>query len=243
MKRGPERVDDLYRLPLGEFTQARNALAKTLSGGEKKEIASLVKPSLPMWAINQLYWQDAPTFNALIDAAERLRAAHRAVLTGRKADTRQSDQLHRATVEKAFSKAIGAAEKNGVRLTGSARDTIRRVLAALPGEEPAGRLTRPPEPPGFNLLTGIKPRPAAARQVRATAAQAKLKNNRREDLLARQRAVREQKETARRARREAAAARKAQEKVRKQQEKRERAIRNAEQALKDAERRLAELKG
>ncbi len=30
------KIDDLYRLPLSEFTGARNALAKTLKGDERK---------------------------------------------------------------------------------------------------------------------------------------------------------------------------------------------------------------
>ena len=233
MKRGlAGQVDDLYRLPLGEFTPARNALAKSLEGAARKDVASLVKPSVPMWVINQLYWKDDATYNALIDASEKLRAAHRAALTGRKADTRQADQLHRTTVEKAFAKAIGIAEKGGVRVTDAVRDTIRRTLAALPGTEPPGRLTRPPEPAGFSLLTGITPRVPTVRPVKAPA-----------------RETRAAKDAERRAREEAAALRKAQqtalkqqEKARKEQEKRERDIRKAEEALRDAERRLAELK-
>ena len=236
-------VDNLYRLPLGDFTRARNALAKTLSGSEKTQVAALLKPSLPMWVINQLYWHDTATYNALIDAAEKLRAAHRAVLTGRKADTRRADELHRATVEKAFAKSTGIVEKQGVRLTGAARDTVRRVLMALPGDEPAGRLTRPPEPAGFSLLTGIKPRPVLTHQPRATRTTQKTERSKREALVARTRAEREQKAAERRARKEAAAAQKARDKARKLQEKRERDIRKAEQALRDAERRLAELKG
>jgi hypothetical protein len=224
-------IDNLYRLPLGEFTRARNALAKDLAGAERREVASLVKPALATWVINQLYWSDEATYNALVDASEKLRTAHRAVLTGRRADTKHADQLHRATVEKAFASSIGLAEKQGVRLTDAARETVRRTLAALPGEESPGRLTRPPEPAGFSLLTGIKPRPAV-QALKADPGDARAK-----------------KEAEHRARREAAAlrktqerARKEQERARKAQEKREREIRKAEQALREAERRLADLK-
>ena len=225
------QIDELYRLPLGEFTGARNTLAKTLSGSDKKHVAALVKPSLPMWVINQLYWQDAPTYNALTDAAEKLRAVHRSALSGGKADTGKADQLHRTTVDKAFAKTVGIAQKSGVGLTDAVRDTIRRTLAALPGDESAGRLTRPPEPAGFSLLTGIKPRPIEKpREPRAAAihngseggpTQAELRTLRR--------AEQEKK--------------KAEHNARKQREARERKIKKAEQALRDAERRLAELKG
>ncbi len=166
------QIDELYGLPLEEFTKARNTVAKGLSGTEKKQVGSLVKPSLPVWIINQLFWHDAPTYKALIDAAEKLRAAHRLALSGGKADTRKPDQLHRTTVEKAFARAIGLAEKRGVRLTDSVRETVRRTLAALPSDETPGRLTRPPEPAGFSLLSGVQvrkvARPAEAAKERRT---------------------------------------------------------------------------
>lgn len=92
------QIDDLCKLPLDEFTKARNALAKTLSGGDKKAVASLVKPSVAMWIVNQLYWQDAATYKALVDASEKLRAAHRAALNGKTVDTRRPDELHRTTL-------------------------------------------------------------------------------------------------------------------------------------------------
>ncbi len=129
------RTDELYKLPLDEFTKARNALAKTLSGNDKASVASLAKPSVAMWAVNQLYWQDAPTYNALVNASEKLRAAHRAALNGRKVETRTPDELHRTTLEKAYAKAVAIAEKRGASLTDAVRDAVRRTLAALPTDE------------------------------------------------------------------------------------------------------------
>ena len=235
------QIDELYQQPLAEFTKARNALAKTLSGDDRKTVGSLVKPSLPMWLINQLYWKDAPTYNALIDASQKLRTAHRAVLSGRSADTRGPDQLHRTTTEKAFKKATEIASRSGVKLTPSVSDIVRRTLAALPGGEPAGRLTRPPDPAGFSLITGIKvqdvatpPKPGRAAPRVPPAPQpsrAELQAQMRIEREARRRAERERKEAERRAQKE-----------KQLQERREREIRKAEQALKEAERRLAELK-
>lgn len=232
-----QQIDELYQLPLEEFTKARNALAKTLTGKDKKDVASLVKPSLAMWVVNQLYWRDAPTYKALVDASEKLRDAHRAVLNGRKADTNKAAELHRTTLEKAFGKATATAQKQGVSLTDAVRDTARRTLAALPTDETAGRLTREPAPVGFSLLTGVKPRPGAAKprvdSPRPTIAAQAGPN--REELRRRQLEAR---------RLEAAAteARKQEEKARKKREKRDREIKKAEQALKDAERRLARLR-
>ncbi len=230
------QVEDLYKLPLDAFTSARNTLAKSLSDLEKKEVSALVKPSLPMWVINQLYWRDAPTYKALIDASEKLRAAHRSALAGRNADTRKADELHKATVEKAFAKAVADAEKNGHRLTDTVRDAVRRTLAALPTEEPAGRITREPPAAGFSLLTGIAPRTIEPEKTTPAAQTRKPSAEElRRQKVAEQQAERARKEGERKARQ-------AEEKARKEREKREREIEKAEQALREAERRLAELK-
>ena len=228
-------ADELYKLPLDEFTKARNSLAKTLSGSDKKAVASLAKPSVAMWAVNQLYWQDAATYKALVDASEKLRAAHRAALNGRKVDTRAPDEMHRTTLEKAYAKAVAIAEKKGTSLTDTVRDAVRRTLAALPTDERPGRLTREPAPVGFSLLTGVKPRPVDVKEKAKEKPTAAAAGPNRDEV---------KRHRVEEARRKAAEmkARKDEEKTRKEKEKREREIRKAEQALRDAERRLAELK-
>jgi hypothetical protein len=156
------KVDELYQRPLAEFTSARNALAKTLSGDRKSLVASLPKPTVPLWAINQLYWKDPSTYKALIDAAEKLRAAHRAVIGGKKVDLRKPDEVHRAALQRAEAKAVSLLEREAGNVSEPARTTIRRTLATLPGEEQAGRLTREPEPAGFSMFAGVTPRAAKA---------------------------------------------------------------------------------
>jgi hypothetical protein len=220
------QIDELYKLPLEAFTKARNALAKTLPAGDRKTVSSLPKPSVAMWVVNQLYWQDAPTYKALVDASEKLRTAHRTALAGRKADTRKPDELHRTTLEKAFGRATAIVQKNGMPLTDTVRDAVRRTLAALPTDEHPGRLTREPPAAGFSLLTGIAPRP-----VETKAQQEAPKPDLRQQKLEEQRRKAAE-----------AIARKAEERARKEQLKREREIQKAEQALRDAERRLAALK-
>ena len=231
------QIDELYKLPLDEFTKARNALAKTLSGGDKKAVASLVKPSVAMWIVNHLYWHEAPTYKALVDASEKLRAAHRAALNGKNVDTRKPDELHRTTLEKALAKATALAQKNGTTVTDPVRDAVRRTLAALPTDEPPGRLTREPPPVGFSLLTGVKPRAVEPQPAKAKGAGAPVaaKPTRAE--------IQQQRQEDKRRKAAEAEARKAEAKARKEKEKREREIKKAEQALRDAERRLAELKG
>ena len=51
-------ADELYALPLGEFTSARNDLEKRLRKDGKREEAAEVKgrrkPTAPAWALNQV---------------------------------------------------------------------------------------------------------------------------------------------------------------------------------------------
>jgi hypothetical protein len=152
------KIDALFQLPLDEFTQKRNALAKELSGESKKQVKFLTKPPLPIWAVNQLFWHDRPTYNALIDASEKLRTTHRSLLSGLsgpKADVRKAEAVHRAALEKAVGKTIALLEQSQGQISDAARETVRKTLAALPTDEAPGRLTRAPEAVGFSLLTGI----------------------------------------------------------------------------------------
>ena len=253
-------VDELYRLPLEEFTSARNALAKTLSGNDKRIVASLPKPTVPIWAVNQLYWNDRATYKALIDAAEKLRAAHRAVLGGKKADLRKPDEVHRAALDRAAAKAMSLLEQAAGRVSEPARDTIRRALAALPNDEQAGRLTREPEAAGFSLFAGVTPRPiktsappkpertSAQKKPDEAAARRDAQREQQRAEQARQKAAREHENALTEARKEIKTAQRAAERAtfvaRKAESELARARKAEEQSasqLKDAERRLAEL--
>jgi len=52
-------VDELFKLPLAEFIDARNSLAKQLKQSGRTDDANLVKtlakPSVSAWTVNQLY--------------------------------------------------------------------------------------------------------------------------------------------------------------------------------------------
>jgi len=94
------KVDQLYQLPLDEFTPARNALAKE-AGPDAARVRALVKPPIAAWAVNQLHWRDSDTWNALIEASENARRAHKAVLSGRGGDVRAASTVHEEAAEKA----------------------------------------------------------------------------------------------------------------------------------------------
>src|SRR5688572_6586270 len=101
MARLDAEIDHLYQVPLGEFISERNALAKR-AGAQGAEIRALAKPTLPAWAVNQLYWEKRPVYDELIERADDLRATHGAALRGRRTDLRGVSQAHEEAVEAAL---------------------------------------------------------------------------------------------------------------------------------------------
>jgi hypothetical protein len=69
-----ERVDRLYDLPLGEFTAARNALAKDLRKEGDRETADAVKalqkPPVEAWTVNQLARQHRDEVERLVELGD-----------------------------------------------------------------------------------------------------------------------------------------------------------------------------
>ena len=166
-----EQIDQLYRLPLSEFTAARNALAKTVArpdGAEDaKRIRALPKPTLVPWTVNQLFWNARLVYQRLMKSGETLRTAQIAALNGR-AQTKP-DQVKRAVG--AHRDALAEAVRQAMRLAGAAgakpdADELSRTLESLSlattRPERPGRLTEPVRPAGFEALAGVSPAGAAS---------------------------------------------------------------------------------
>ncbi len=152
------RLDDeiarLYQLPLADFTAARNLLARS-AGARAAEVKSLAKPPLPAWAVNQLFWQDRATYDRLLEAAADVRAAHAAVLAGKRSDVRASGRAHEEAIEAALRSAMGILRKAGHPATDATRQAIATTLRALPGDAQPGRLAHTLQPAGFEVLAGL----------------------------------------------------------------------------------------
>ena len=148
--------DRLYQIDPREFTSERTALAKR-AGSHAADVRALQKPTLPAWAVNQVYWRDRPVYDALISAANDLRATHKAVLGGRRGDLRAAGQAHDEAIEPALKRALGYITEAGHPLTDATRQAIATTLRSLPGDEPPGRLTRALQPSGFAMLAGAAP--------------------------------------------------------------------------------------
>ena len=158
------KIDDLYQQPLNEFTGARNALAKTLSGDDAKRVRALAKPTLVPWAVNQVYWRARAAYDRLMKTGERLRKAQIAALEGRSADVRAASEAHRHAIAEAVAEAERLAASAGSK---PGADALARTFEALslatePPESP-GRLTQALQPAGFEALMGVKPQPGAAK--------------------------------------------------------------------------------
>ena len=160
-------LDALFALPLGEFTAARNALAKN-AGKDGAAIKALSKPPLAAWAVNQLYRQDRDHYDALIDAANEMRRTHKAVLEGKRADLRSAGREHELALEAGLKATIGLMKQSGNPITNPVRQAILNTLRALPADEAPGRLTRALAPGGFEMLAGITPAAALRRTARAS---------------------------------------------------------------------------
>ena len=159
-------IDTLYQRPLADFTAARNELAKR-AGKTNPSIKALEKPSLPAWAVNQLYWSDQKLYEKLINASEALRKAHRAVLAGKTADLGASERAHRDAVRAALERVKTLLTESGEAATPATLTAVSETLSALPADVTPGRLTRPLKPTGFEALTGVPARPPSAAAPRA----------------------------------------------------------------------------
>lgn len=165
-------IGRLYQLPVDEFTSARNALAKK-AGSEASRVRSLVKPSVPAWAVNQLYWRERGAWDALVAASENARKVNRAVLAGKSGDVRAANTVHDEAVEAALKTTLALLDRSGVPVTDLTRHTIATTLRALPGEEAPGRLTKPVQPGGFEALAGVAVAPGARRAAFAAATESR----------------------------------------------------------------------
>lgn len=154
-------LDRLFRLPLADFVEARDALVLTLKKAGDKAGAARVKmlrrPSVAAWALNQLFFE-APTLLARAQQAHgEVRALHAQdgvdarVLSGPL--TSQRAVLHEV-VEAASKRCDAAGLPTGAGPQKKLLSTLQAVLAGA-SEEPFGRLFRDLEPGGFDAIAVV----------------------------------------------------------------------------------------
>jgi len=162
----PAAIDALFKLPLGEFTAARNTLVAQLKKDDKpaaaSEVNALTKPSVSAWVVNQLHWRHREAFDRLIEAGKRLRRIHAKQRAG--APAHDPVNARRQVIVELSGVAEQILRDEGY---GATRDLLRRVRStleafssygSLPGAPVAGRLTDDLEPPGFEAVAGFVPK-------------------------------------------------------------------------------------
>jgi hypothetical protein len=156
-------LDNLYAALPADFTRARNDLAQRLKQAGQIEdaarIKQLRKPTVALWAVNQLARRHPDDVRALLDAGERLRVAQQAALRGESQElraaaaeerkilhglTQQSAELLRETGHSADTKRIA--------------DTLRTAAVDESGREllERGRLSEELEASGFGSFAGME---------------------------------------------------------------------------------------
>lgn len=222
-----DRIDQLYGLPLDEFTEARDRLVGELRAGDGREAAAEVKalrrPTLPAWAVNQLVRGHSEEVERLLSLREDLEAAQRAALSGEGvAALREVGDRRREVLDGLLQRAEAVLERDGHATSRSTMDRVEgSLMAATLDQEAAqavkqGRLARELTPPsGFDSLAGDVPAPA-------------------KDVPARDR------REAERARRAADEARSAEEAADRAESEARRMEREAERSRKEADRARAE---
>jgi hypothetical protein len=169
------QIDDLYGLPLDEFTPARDDLAKRLRGDDRDAadaVKRLRKPSVSAWALNQVRRAERDRADALLEAGRRLREGQERLLAGQ-----GRDELDMAGEEerRLVAELAGLAERHletaGRGVSGAVRERLRATLHAVASDPEAqegferGRLVRDHQASGLGGLLGAPP--AAGRSAGA----------------------------------------------------------------------------
>ena len=172
-------VDELFKLPLAEFTAARDALAKRLKKDGRADDAALVKslskPSVSAWTVNQIYWHHRDSFEELLAAGQRFHKAQTSSLAGKVADMRGSLEARRKALTELSDLAASLLSDAGHN---PSPDTIRRITttleaisayASLSDGPSLGRLSQDVDPPGFESLASFMPGAGALRRTGSAA--------------------------------------------------------------------------
>ena len=176
--RAPE---DLYQLPLEEFTPARDALAKELKAAGRKdeaaEVKSLRKPSVAAWALNRTAHDNPDAIDRLRGAGADLREAQQEAMSGDAGRLRDTGRALAEEVDRVASLAADVLKAAGRPVTSAQQEKLTATLRTAAVDDEAGGvlargvLVEELESTGFSLLgtvpgDGHKTLPAAERPAK-----------------------------------------------------------------------------
>lgn len=146
-----DAIASLFQEPLERFVPVRKQLSMALkAAGDKQGAERLLKlkrPTLSVWVVNQLWWRERDSFEALLANARRMSKGD---LTGSAEHRRVLGELREAA-RRILTEAGHPANEVTLRRC----ITTLSALAAAGGFDPdrPGALQSDREPPGFEMLT------------------------------------------------------------------------------------------
>lgn len=172
-----DEVRELFATPPKQFTAARTALAKKLSGAEAARVKKLRRPTSAAWLVNALSQRYGADVRALLKTSDALAKAQK---SGRTSELHElSDELQ-SLVTSLTERAEELADEGGVKFTTALREKVETTLrsSAVDPESreklESGTLERELEATGFGaFMSG--PLPSAPKgRAREKAAVKKL---------------------------------------------------------------------
>ena len=173
-----QELERLYALSPEEFTAARNDLATRLRKAGQAEaserVRALRKPSVPVWAVNQLARRHPEAVAELLAAGAQLRRAQEAAFRGDSgAAVREATAAERATIRKLTQHAqslLRAEDRSATRAVLDRIASTLRAAAVEPEAAPllaAGRLAGEIGSSGFATVAELAPPTSKRRPARA----------------------------------------------------------------------------
>ena len=150
-----EAVSVLYQAAPKSFVAERKRLSLALKAAGDSEaavrLAKLARPPVSAWVVNQLFWRERESFDALLAAAKRMRDGDPAATA-----------LHREALAKLRALSTALLDEAGHAVQES---TLRRVTATLSAiaaaggfePDPPGALSADRGPPGFDAVADSAP--------------------------------------------------------------------------------------
>jgi hypothetical protein len=135
-----EIADELYALPLGDFTPGRDARAKELKGTDlAAPVKALKKPSLAAWVVNLFVRRDAGQVEQVLAVGAALREAQ-AGMSG--TELRELTKQRRQLTAAITTQARSLAREEGVKVTQAVGDQVEATLTAAMVSERCGEAVR-----------------------------------------------------------------------------------------------------
>jgi len=143
-------VSTLYQAPFGDFVAERKRLSAELKASGDKEgaarLAKLQRPPVSAWAVNQLWWKRRDAFEALLEAAGRVKVGER-----------EAAAAHRQALGQLREEAAELLREAGNAATETTLRRVATTLSAVAAQggfepDPPGMLSADRDPPGFESL-------------------------------------------------------------------------------------------